>query len=70
MESSISIGGKLDKDSAANLESFVEKVFKVGRETCMCEEVIIKALELPNSVVQASNVAIDNRQMHIYWFWG
>ncbi|HDZ15580.1 hypothetical protein LCGC14_1792370 [marine sediment metagenome] len=60
MENIITIGGRVDKETADNLKDYMEGIFKAGRESGMDQSTIVEAIRAVSKVATADHATISN----------
>ena len=60
MENIISIGGRIDKQTADNLKDYVVEIFKAGKESNMDQSTIVEAIHAVSKIAVADHATITN----------
>ena len=60
MENIITIGGKVDKETADNLKDYMIGIFKAGKEFGMDQSTVVEAIHAVSKVATADHATITN----------
>jgi fibronectin type 3 domain-containing protein len=60
MENIITIGGKVDKETADNLKDYMVAIFKAGKESGMDQSTIVEAIHAVSKVATTDHATITH----------
>ncbi len=60
MENIITIGGRVDKQTADNLKDYIVAIFKAGKDSHMDQSTIVEAIHAVSKIASADHATISH----------